>query len=389
MVDNTSKQKKHSRNIRMAVLIIILVISTALGLLHQFMKEGTPVGVDALCPFGAIESAHTLIFTGVMINRIAVSSFILFFTTVVLALLFRRSFCGLICPLGTAQELAANLGSKIMKKTPVLPALLDRPGRLIKYAVLAVVIFFSALTGDLVLRPYDPWVAYHHLFSSDIFTDLLAGFIILLITLAGSFFYNRVFCKYLCPMGAFLAPLSKIGWFGIRRNPETCTKCMACNKACPVQIDVAGSVRIDSAECISCYECVNACPGKDTLSIAGRGSGAVITGRAAVISVVLIFAFLIAATTGTGDFNWKNPSLATQVEAAGKFDADLIRGKMTLNEVVEASGIPAAVFSEKYKITGGDFNRPLRDIKEKYSFEVEDLRVFIKEYTAVNNPGNK
>lgn len=59
-----------------------------------------PVGVDALCPFGGIESAITLVFTGSMLERVAWSSFILLLATLIIALVFRRSFCGHICPLG-------------------------------------------------------------------------------------------------------------------------------------------------------------------------------------------------------------------------------------------------------------------------------------------------
>lgn len=379
--------KNRFRKIRMAVLVLILAISTALGLLHQFMKDGAPVSVDALCPFGAIESAYTLIFTGVIIKRVAVSSFILFFATIILALVFRRAFCGLICPLGTIQELSANLGKKIMKAPAALPALVDRPGRFIKYIVLAAAVFFSAKAGELVIRPYDPWVAYHHLLSSDIFTELLAGFVVLLITLAGSFFYNRVFCKYLCPMGAFLAFFARAGRYGIKRDPAACTGCGACNRACPVQVDVMGGTRIDSPECISCYECVSVCPGKDTLSISAGKPGATIALPAALGSLVLVFALLIAATTATGHFQWKNPSLAAQVEAAGKFDPDMIKGRMTLGEVIQSSGIPAGVFESRYNIVPEDFHRPLKDIKEKYHFEVEDLRDFVKDYIKMPEKG--
>jgi polyferredoxin len=83
---------------------LILAVSTAAGLLHQFAKI-KPVGVDALCPFGGIESFYTFITQGVMVKRIVASSFILLIAILIAAVLFRRTFCGNICSLGTLQEI--------------------------------------------------------------------------------------------------------------------------------------------------------------------------------------------------------------------------------------------------------------------------------------------
>jgi len=389
VADNSGlKQKNRLRQVRMAVLILVLTVSTVLGLMHQFVPSGGPVGVDALCPFGGLESAFTLIFTGAMIKRVALSSFILLIVTIVLALVFRRSFCGVICPLGTIQELAANLGKKLFKRQVLMPAAIDRPARLLKYLALVLVVFFSAKAGELVIRPYDPWVAYHHLTSSEVFTDFLVGLIVLAITLVGSFFYNRVFCKYLCPMGAFLAPLSKAGWFTISRDPAACIRCGACNQACPVQLEVMDSSRIDSAECISCYECLNVCPGKGALSLSGRLTGAIPV-KKALGAVVLIFVMLTAATTATGDFLWQTETLASQVEAAGTFDSGLIKGSMSLAEVVDGFGIPTEVLQDKYKVTDEDLKLPMKNIKEKYAFETEDVRAFVAEYLQNSKTGGK
>ena len=105
------KAQRRDKAIRLIILLLIWGLSTYLGILHQCAQGTRPVGVDALCPFGGIESAFTLITTGTMVQRIAWSSFILLFATLIVAILFRRSFCGNFCPLGTSRPYSNIQGS--------------------------------------------------------------------------------------------------------------------------------------------------------------------------------------------------------------------------------------------------------------------------------------
>ena len=91
----------------------------------------------------------------------------------------------------------------------------------------------------LVMRPYDPWAAYAHITSAELMTEFGIGVAILGISLAGSLVYERFFCKYLCPMGAFLGIFSKVSFSGIRRDADACINCSVCDKACPMNLDVS------------------------------------------------------------------------------------------------------------------------------------------------------
>jgi hypothetical protein len=91
-VKSDRRAQRAFRSIRLAFLVLFLVASTVLGLLHLFSPDTKPVGVDALDPFGGIESAFTLIATGSMLSKIAWSSFILLFATLATAIVFRRVF---------------------------------------------------------------------------------------------------------------------------------------------------------------------------------------------------------------------------------------------------------------------------------------------------------
>jgi len=70
-------------------------------------------------------------------------------------------------------------------------------------------------------------------------------------------FTYRGFCRYICPVGALMAPTNKISLLNIKYYPENCTKCNKCNKSCPMKINVLKMDR--DMECIRCGRCIDAC----------------------------------------------------------------------------------------------------------------------------------
>jgi len=174
--------QRRNRLVRLGVLTLGLVIITVLGIGHQ-LGWAKVVGVDALCPFGGIETMWSLIFSATFLQRVAASSVVLLAIVFTIAVVFRRSFCGFICPFGALQELFARAGSLLRgKRRPRMPAVLDRPARYLKYVVLAVFAVWSWQAAELVLRPYDPWVVWMHLGSSDltaVFAEFTIGFVVL------------------------------------------------------------------------------------------------------------------------------------------------------------------------------------------------------------------
>ena len=162
-VKSDRRSQRAFLSLRLAVLVALLALSTALGAMHQFQKGARPVGVDALCPFGAIEAAYMLLASGSLIERVSWSSYALLLATVLAALLFRRVFCGKICAFGTLQELFARLGEGLFRRRFMVPESTDKPARFVKYAILAGTVAASAIAGRLFIRPYDPWATYQHL----------------------------------------------------------------------------------------------------------------------------------------------------------------------------------------------------------------------------------
>jgi NapH/MauN family ferredoxin-type protein len=327
-----------------------------------------------------VESLITVLSTGKFLERVALSSFILLAATLITALLFRRSFCGTICPLGTLQEFAARLGKKLFGKRFTIPGKIDKPARYIKYIVLLAVVVFSVLLGALVFRPYDPWVVWQHMTSVELFTEFLFGLVILVISLSASLLYDRFFCKYLCPLGAFIAVTGKAGYFRIKRNTETCIDCGVCARVCPVNLPVAASPEIKSAECINCNLCVNACPVQNTLTIEGKKKGR-ISSRMVLGATVGIFALTVITATFAGGVEWTIKGIEERAMTSGVFNADEIKGSDLFADVARLSGVPKKAFIEKFKLSEAEYSGNLRDWAHKpgSAFEVEDVRAFVRE----------
>lgn len=141
----------------------------------------------------------------------------------------------------------------------MIPAGVDRWLRYLRYIVLAWVVYLTAVTGILIFSDYDPYFTLFNIYSDEV---ALAGLIILGAVVVLSLFVERPFCKYACPYGAVLGTFNLVRVFGIQRNAATCISCKACDRECPMNIDVSGSGRIRDHQCISCMQCTSeaACP---------------------------------------------------------------------------------------------------------------------------------
>jgi polyferredoxin len=392
------RQNRH-RVIRWVVLGLVLVAVATVAFLHQHPVFGwTPPGVDALCPFGGVEGLWALASTGDLMTKVAASSFILLVAGVGVTILFRRAFCGQLCPLGTLQGAAAGLGKRLWKRKLTLPAVLDKPLRWLKYLVLAVLTALTWVAGTLVVRPYDPWVAFMHLTSAELWTGFGVGAVILFGSLAASLVYDRFFCKYLCPMGALYGLVSKLGLYRVRRDETKCIDCGKCDKACPVDLPVSKGKDVTSAECLACGLCVNACPAQGALAIAGP-KNATISPLFLTLATVAVFALVVAVTAVPGWFAVSTKSLGEEVKASQtsavtapaaqteavppKFDPDLIKGRNTFTEVAEQTGIPAQEFATKFGVAEASLGKPIKDSTAAGGFTMGDVRNFVAEKLGI------
>jgi polyferredoxin len=115
------KNNKFLLYLRWLLLALFTILITVSAYLHIANGGGKSPSIHALCPFGGLESLYQLFTTGSFISKIFSGTLILFFITVVLAIVFRRSFCGIICPFGAIQELFAKIGQKLFKRNFIVP----------------------------------------------------------------------------------------------------------------------------------------------------------------------------------------------------------------------------------------------------------------------------
>ncbi len=166
-----------------------------------------------------------------------------------LALVWGRIYCGWLCPFGALQEMLARLP---VRKLPVGNSE-DKFARNIKYGILWAVTIAAFASGLIEIGSFEP---YTTLFSGhgDIIAWVLVG-----ATLGGSVLVPRLWCRYLCPVGAGLGLLSRYSL--LKRSPvDSCTGCGACEAVCSMGNRAAGEPGYLRSECIGCNACVAVCP---------------------------------------------------------------------------------------------------------------------------------
>ncbi len=341
-----NSQNKLIRILRWGLLALFTVLITIASYLHITLGGGKSPSIHALCPYGGLESLYQLFTAGTFISKIFSGTLILFGITLMVALLFRRSFCGVICPFGAIQEFFALLGKKVFGRRFELPLWLDRPLRYLKYGVLVVTVFYAWQTAGLWMAPYDPWAAYAHLPEGleSVWSESAVGLILLGITVLGSLLYDRFFCKYLCPMGAIYAIIGKLSPFKVVRNDNLCIDCGTCNRVCPMNIDVQHSMVVDSAECINCSLCVLDCPKAGALE--NKISKKTVTPFLSIVLVIILFFGSIFAAQAAGIY----PLLPEQPKAGVIIPYSDIKGYMSIQDAAKATNTALPEFYKKFGI---------------------------------------
>ncbi len=209
------------------------------------------------CPFGGVEALYTYATEGSMTCSLATTNFYILAGVLVMTLLLRRAFCGYLCPVGTTSEWLQRGAARLNIGPASIPPRVDRWLSFLKYPVLAVILYFTYRTSELVFRGYDPCYALISRHGEDItfWAYAIAGAVVV-----GSLIVTLPFCRWLCPLAAVLNPFSRFGLTRIKRDQDACTNCGHCATACPMAIPVDTVGQVTAARCLSCMSCTDACP---------------------------------------------------------------------------------------------------------------------------------
>ena len=258
-----------TQTMRRIFQIAFAVLILGLSVVHNLATtDGTTASIDALCPFGGLETAWQFISTGTFVSKLHLSNLVLGIGLFVGVLLAGGAFCGWICPFGALQDFLTWLRVKLHIKEILVPARWDRILRYGRYIVLATILYQTIVLVKLWFGDWDPYRTFFGLgwlFEFNLLESWVA-YVVLLGVLVASFLVERAWCRYLCPLGGAISLLGNFSLLRIRRDGSECKACAVCDRPCPVKLNVATANTI-SSNCIGCLACVDACPRHGALEV--------------------------------------------------------------------------------------------------------------------------
>ncbi len=228
-------------------------------------------GAVGACPLGSLQNA-------LIESKTRMPAYI-FGTIILFGLLLGRAVCGFLCPVGLFQELTYKIKTPKLKKSKVTRVL-----SYFKYVVLVVLVVVLPLV--FLMPGFCEFICPAGTLEGGV--GLLANpqnagslgmlgplftwkFTLLILLVIASVFIYRVFCRFLCPLGALYGFFCRISLLGIKLDRNKCTDCGLCVGVCKMDIK-----RVGDHECIHCGECIKVCPVE---AISWKGSKMVVRGN--------------------------------------------------------------------------------------------------------------
>ncbi|MDR2561915.1 MAG: 4Fe-4S dicluster domain-containing protein [Holophagales bacterium] len=206
-----------------------------------------------------------------------------------LALLFGRVYCSMICPLGIFQDCVSNVARRRKGKSNRFNFSL--PKTYVRYALLGLFVVAIIFGISAVVSILDPYAAYGRIasnfvapfyrwgnnllallaesvnsyafYSTDVWLKGWPTFGLAAITLIAvgvlAWRNGRTYCNVICPVGSALGLISKVAIFRLALDSDKCTKCKVCESGCKASCIDAESMAIDNSRCVNCFNCIENC----------------------------------------------------------------------------------------------------------------------------------
>lgn len=214
-------------------------------------------GAVGACPLGSLQNA--LANSGTRLPFYVIGIIVMF------GLLLGRTICGWLCPMGLIQELLHKIKTPKIEKSKVTRVL-----SYFKYVLLVIFVITIPIMYQTGVPAFCKYICTSGTLlggimllvnpsNADQFADLgplfTWKFLVLILVVVGSVFIYRIFCRFLCPLGAIYGFFSKIALLGVKLDKNKCTECGLCVSVCKMDIKHVGD-----HECIQCGACVSVCP---------------------------------------------------------------------------------------------------------------------------------
>jgi len=226
-----------------------------------------PESVAGILPVGHFTSFFAWV-KGGGLDTFLPAGLVIIIAAVLTSILFKRGFCGWICPVGTLWEAASSLGRRLLGGHNIrLPRWLDIAGRSLRYVIAILAFGFVAMVSvqeAVWFRelPY-MWVADIKILEG-FFTPMFMAVIALAFVL--SMLFGPVWCRWLCPLGALYSVFGMASACTVMRDERTCIHCSRCTEVCHAFVDVERATDVRAAECDGCMDCVKECPVDECLT---------------------------------------------------------------------------------------------------------------------------
>ena len=165
----------------------------------------------------------------------------------------RGVFCGWLCPFGALQELINEAARKLKIPQYELPFAVHERLWAIKYIILLLLfgISLESMSTAELFAEVEPFKTAITLRFDRQWWFVLYAVALLVINL----FTRKVYCRYVCPLGAALAIPSKFRLFDwLKRRKDCGTPCQLCAKECEIQA-IHPDGQINANECHYCLDC--------------------------------------------------------------------------------------------------------------------------------------
>lgn len=180
--------------------------------------------------------------------------FILWSVVAVIIILWGRAvYCGWLCPFGALQELLNEIARKLKVPQYTVPFAVHERLWAIKYIILLVLfgVSLESMATAERMAEIEPFKTAITLKFDRSWPFVTYAVLLLVVNL----FTRKVFCRYLCPLGAALALPSKLRVFDwLKRRKECGSPCRLCDKECEVQA-IHPDGHINYMECHYCLDC--------------------------------------------------------------------------------------------------------------------------------------
>ncbi|MFC4259199.1 transcriptional regulator NosR [Marinobacter lacisalsi] len=165
----------------------------------------------------------------------------------------RAVYCGWLCPFGALQELVNEIARKLKVPQYTVPFPIHERLWAIKYIILLVLfgVSLDSMATAEQLAEVEPFKTAITLRFDRSWPFVTYAVLLVVVNI----FTRKVFCRYMCPLGAALALPTKVRVFDwLKRRKECGNPCRLCEKECEVQA-IHPDGTINYQECHYCLDC--------------------------------------------------------------------------------------------------------------------------------------